>query len=190
MTQALYLRMKMAVATFDLGVIRLALPRSSQGKTVDITEFYGKKPPQLEITDAKSVPKDVRLQDFRGKWVLLEFWAVWCPSCVGESLPKLREFYEQHAAVRNRFEILAICDTEREKVRTIEEFEILSAALVKNAWGGNQLPFPVLLDADGRTSEAYGIGAWPTSFLIDPEGNLVEGGDLKMLADRLRDVGR
>ena len=175
------------VAKFDLGVIDLVLPRDTEGKTVNITEFYGKCPPDLEITDARGVPKDVKLEDFHGKWVLLEFWAVWCGPCVGTSLPELREFYDRHAAVRNRFEILAICDTSSNEVRTIEEFEVLSADIVKNVWGGKQLPFPVLLDGEGRTSKAFGVLRRPTLFLIDPEGNLVVGGDPKMLADRLRD---
>ena len=70
-----------------------------------------------------------------------------------QSLPELSEFYKQHAADRNRFEILAICDTSSDEGRSIEEFEVLSAGIVKNEWGGKQLPFPVLLDGKGRTSQ-------------------------------------
>ena len=175
------------VSNCDLGVIDLVLPSDKHGNAVDITEFYGKKPPNLEITDARGVPKDVKLEDFHGKWVLLEFWALWCSPCVAKSLPELREFYDQHAADHDRFEILAICDTEHEGVRTIEAFDALSSTIVKEVWGGNQLPFPVLLDGEGRTSGAYGILGRPTLFLIDPEGNLVKDGDLKMLADKLRE---
>ncbi len=68
---------------------------------------------------------------------------------------------------------------------SIEEFETLSANVVKDVWGGKQLPFPVLLDGEGRTSTSYGIVSRPTLFLIDPDGNLVKDGDLEFLANRL-----
>lgn len=175
------------IEEFDAGVIELALPTDAEGSPVNIHEFYGKNPPDLEITDARGVSNDVQLKHFRGKWVLLEFWAVWCTPCVGDSIPRLREFYEQHADFRDHFEILAICDTSSDNVKTIQEFEVLSAKLVKDAWGGKDLPFPVLLDGEGRTSKGYGIVQRPTLLLIDPDGNLVKDGDLSMLADLLQD---
>lgn len=174
------------VEKYDAGVIALKLPRGSAGEAVDIADFYGKPPPALEITDARGVPRGVKLEDYRGKWVVLEFWSVWCLPCVRDSLPVLREFYEHHAASRDRFEILAVCDTSSDNIRSIQEFDLLSASLVKDVWGGKQLPFPVLLDGEGRTSETYGIVSRPTLYLIDPAGNLVRDGDLKMLADLLQ----
>ncbi len=178
------------VEKFDAGVIALELPKGASGSPVDITDFYGKTPPALEITDARGVPKDVKLEDYRGKWVVLEFWAVWCAPCVGESIPRLTEFYEQHASARDRFEVLAICDTSSDRVKTIQEFESLSANLVKNVWGGKQLPFPLLVDGEGRTSTEFRVVSRPTLLLIDPDGNLVKDGSLEMLADLLRDSSR
>jgi thiol-disulfide isomerase/thioredoxin len=176
-----------SITTLDLGVIDIVLPRDKDGIPRDLTQYYGKVPPELAITDARGVPKEVKLGDFRGKWVLLEFWTVGCVPCVDRSLPELTKFYEEHAADRDRFEILAICNTEMEKAHMIEAFDALAAPLVEKVWAGKQLPFPVLVDGEGKTSGVYGIQGWPTVLLIDPEGHLVKNGDVSTLAEKLKE---
>ena len=42
-----------------------------------ISQFYDKEPPALTVTDARGLPKDVSLEDFRGKWTLVEIWGFW-----------------------------------------------------------------------------------------------------------------
>jgi thiol-disulfide isomerase/thioredoxin len=170
----------------DLGVLNVNLPKDKNGVAHDYSLFYGKIPPELAITDVRGVNKNVKLADFRGKWVLLDFWALWCGPCVHDSLPSLTKFYEEHAADRKRFEILAICNTEEEKALTVEAFEPLAAPIVKEVWDGKQLPFPVLIDGEAKTAAVYGIQRWPTTLLIDPEGHLVKNGDEAMLADKLK----
>lgn len=180
------------IADFDLGVLELLLPKDSEGNAVDITQFYGKRPPNLDIIDVRGAPKDLKLEDFRGKWVLVEFWALWCSSCIAAGLPELSEFYEQHSDRRDQFEILSICDTKHEGIRTISELESQLSAIRQNVWGGRKLPFPVLLDNESRTAKAYGLAGRPSTFLIDPEGNLVNTFNedaLKTLAKRLVEIG-
>jgi thiol-disulfide isomerase/thioredoxin len=160
----------------DLGVLDIPLTRDKDGIARDYSQFYGKVPPELAITDTRGVPKDVKLSNFHGKWVLLDFWAVWCPPCINGSLPKLTKFYEEHAADREQFEILAICNTATEQARTIEAFDALVAPVVEKIWAGKPLPFPVLVDGEAKTAGAYGIVSWPTELLIDPEGQLVDVG--------------
>ena len=166
-------------------MLNVERPRDKDGIAHDYSQFYGKEPPELAVTDARGVSKNVKLADFRGKWVLLDFWAVWCSVCVEGSLPELTRFFEEHAADRDRFEILSICNTEMEKAQTIEAFDTLAAPLVKDIWGGKELPFPVLVDGEGKTAGVYGIHGWPTVLLIDPEGHLVKDGDEKVLAEKL-----
>jgi thiol-disulfide isomerase/thioredoxin len=170
---------------FDLGTLNVELPKDKNGKAHDITQFYGKEPPLLTITDARGVPKTVKLSDYRGKWVILDFWALWCHPCVYSSLPDLSKFYEEHAAERDRFEILAICNTSEEKVLTVADFEVKELPVRKEIWKDKDLPFPVLIDGEAATAAEYGIQSWPTTFLIDPEGHLVKHGSLEMLAKKL-----
>ena len=152
----------------------------------DYSRHLGQQPPALTITDACGAPKNVQLADYRGKWVLLDFWTLGCGPCISHSLPKLAKFYEEHAADRDRFEILAICVTDGEKATTKEQYEALVAPIVERVWKGKPLPFPVLIHGEGETLNAYGITAVPTALLIDPEGHLVKFGDEALLAEKLR----
>ena len=86
----------------DLGAIDL--------KLTPIARHYGKRPPPWHFTAARGVRKNVTIDDFRGKWLVLDFWFRSCEPCVGSSLPNWIDFCEEHAAHRNRFEILAIHD--------------------------------------------------------------------------------
>jgi thiol-disulfide isomerase/thioredoxin len=152
----------------------------------DYSRHYGKEPPALDITDACGADKNVRLSDYRGKWVLLDFWTLSCGPCIRDSLPKLAKFYKDHDADRNKFEILAICVTDYAKAPTKEDYERLVAPIVESAWHGEKLPFPVLIDGEGKTLNAYGIQGVPKTLLIDPEGKLVKFGDEAMLEEKLR----
>ncbi len=169
--------------TLDLGVLNVVIPKGRG----DYSSYYGKEPPALEITDVREISKDIKLADFRGKWVLLDFWSFQCGPCLHRSLPELTEFYEKHALDRSRFEILSICMTKDAKITTREEFEAMERPIVGSAWYGKQLPFPVLIDGQGKTCDAYGVGRFPFTLLIDPEGHLVKWGDHTMLEEKLNE---
>jgi thiol-disulfide isomerase/thioredoxin len=100
----------------------------------------------------------VSLKDFKGKPVLLVFWATWCPSC-REELPWLEKFSVEK---RDQLTILLIAiDGEREKKirRMIKEMKITT---------------PVLLILKEKIMDNYGIRGWvPIIFLIDGEGVIV-----------------
>ncbi len=90
------------------------------------------------------------------------------------------DFYD--SAKSDRFAIIAFHDG------TVKNFDELDSKLVdikaKN-WKGRDLPFPILLDASGETIKQYGITAFPTTILIDPEGRLVGEGSETTLAKML-----
>ncbi|HTM54964.1 MAG TPA: TlpA disulfide reductase family protein [Pirellulales bacterium] len=173
-----------APASLDLGILDV-VPDGSETLRY-AAKFFSKTPPELSFTDARGVPKTLKLADLRGKWVLLDFWGLNCQPCVRDSLPRLAKFYEQHHADRDRFEILAICNTWGEEFKTIEEFDRLAAPIVEKFWQGKQLPFPILIDGNGKTFDDYGIGIVPDALLIDPSGNLVPDGNEATLAKKLK----
>ncbi len=175
-------------STLDLGVLFVELGKGKNGlQRGDYSRHYGKEPPALEITDACGVDKNVRLSDYRGKWVLLDFWTLSCGPCIVDSLPKLAKLYKDHSAKRDNFEILSICVTDFAKATTKDDYEKLVAPIVESAWHGEKLPFPVLIDGEGKTLNAYGIQGVPKTLLIDPEGNLVKFGDEAMLEEKLKE---
>jgi peroxiredoxin len=98
--------------------------------------------------------KTVSLSGLRGKPVLLNFWATWCPPCRSE-MPYLQQIYNSYSA--QGLELLEIDVGE-------------SASPVKQFLASNNLTLPVLLDTDKKVALAYGTAAIPTSLLIDKNG--------------------
>lgn len=83
---------------------------------------------------------------------------------------RLQERFQEK---RDQFAILAFHD---DSVQDFEELDQKLAPIVSGTWKGEPLPFPILLDASGETIATWGIHAYPTSVLIDPEG-LIVGAD-------------
>ena len=113
-------------------------------------------PPDFSLMDLSG--KRAGLAEFRGQYVLLNFWATWCPPCL-EEMPSLDVLYQRY---RHRgFAVLAV-SSDQEGARVVQGFiEKLGVS------------FPSLLDPDGRVSSAYGAKNLPLSFLLDRQGNVI-----------------
>ncbi|MED4603771.1 redoxin family protein [Paenibacillus validus] len=98
----------------------------------------------------------VKLSDYRGKDVLLNFWASWCGPCVSE-MPRMNEAYRTGMP---GVEIVAV--NVGESRGTVSEFASRQG-----------LAFPVLLDPSGEAARSYQIVGLPTSILIDSDGCIV-----------------
>ena len=108
----------------------------------------------LEDMDGKSYA----LHDFRGKVVLVNFWATWCPPCRKE-MPALEALYKKLGD--ESFTVLAVNQWEDPDHVFAYTGEL------------NVFPtFPILFDPESNISEAYGVKGLPTSFLIDKQGRL------------------
>ncbi|MGM8214601.1 redoxin domain-containing protein [Bacillaceae bacterium W0354] len=98
--------------------------------------------------------ESVRLSDLRGKRVMINFWATWCPPCRAE-MPDMEKFYNSHDV-----EILAINLTQTEsRVNDIKSFV-----------DEFSLTFPILLDEELEAGMLYQIQPIPTSFMVDSRG--------------------
>lgn len=95
------------------------------------------------------------------------------------------KLYENHDSLRDRFEVLAFHDA---TAKTFEELDERLKLVIEKRWEGKPLPFPILLDSTGATVKAFGIRAYPTNILIDPEGRLVRGNAEKMLESKLEEL--
>lgn len=102
--------------------------------------------------------KPVRLSDFRGKVVFLNFWATWCPPCRME-MPNMEGLYKQLAP--RDFVMLAVAEDEG------------GAAAVGPFVRELGLSFPVLLDPEATLSPRYGATGYPETFIIDRNGRVV-----------------
>src|SRR5262249_9498548 len=80
------------------------------------------------------------------------------------------DLYDAHRDHRDQFEIIAFHDA---TVKDFAELDEKLKPIIRNTWRGRPLPFPILLDSTGETIKAFGIRAFPTTILIDPDGNLV-----------------
>jgi len=101
--------------------------------------------------------KTVRLADFRGKVVFLNFWATWCPAC-REEMPSMERL---HREFKDRGLVVLAVD--------LEESGDAVAKFMKE-FG---LTFPALLDRDGRVRDSYAVRFIPTTYLVGKDGELL-----------------
>lgn len=100
------------------------------------------------------------LKQYRGKPVILNFWASWCGPCIEEA----PNFAKLHSKYSKEVQILTVNLTSMDNLQSAKDF-------VKE-YG---FVFPVLLDQDGTVAKSYNIQPIPTTFFIDKDGLIVDG---------------
>ncbi len=98
-----------------------------------------------------------KLEDYRGKVVLVNFWASWCNSCIRE-FPSLERLSRDMDA--NRFVLLAV--NVGEGKGTVRRFQMLQDAGIK-----------ILMDRNGMVAGNWGVNVYPTSFIVDANGKIL-----------------
>ena len=98
------------------------------------------------------------LSEFRGKWVVVNYWATWCPPCLSE-IPELVEFHDKH---KGKDAVVVGVDFEDIKVSELKEFT-----------ESYFMSYPILREKPAPRSELGLILGLPTSFLVSPAGEVV-----------------
>ena len=119
------------------------------------TPSDGKMAPNFTLTSTDG--KTIKLSDYRGKVVVLDFWATWCPPCKAE-IPDFIKLYSQYKG--DGFQMLGI---------SVDQGGLSVVKPFMKAYGIN---YPIMLADDQVVSDFGGISAIPTTFVIDKHGRV------------------
>lgn len=127
--------------------------------------------------------RSVRLGDLKHKWLIINYWADWCDSCI-EEIPELNSFYEHNQD--NNIVLLGV------------NYDQLSQPDLKQAMRRSGIIFPVLLEDPRLMWQLGDITVLPTTFIINPHGDVVkkiigpntEQSLLKVVHNRLASKGK
>lgn len=121
----------------------------------ELKPWKGGDAPPLALKDLAG--KTHKLEDYRGKVVMVQFWASWCAPCLKE-MPSMMRLEKKLAG--KPFAILAVNMGEAEKdVKTFLDTKI-------------KADFTILMDPDGQSVAAWKVFVAPSTFIVDPKGNI------------------
>ena len=146
-----------AIVILSIVIIELRKPTQdiSSNNDKDVGISIGRTAPDFELKDLSG--KNVKLSDFRGKNVILNFWASWCPPCRGE-MPEFQRIYTENA------ENLVVIGV------NLQESKENAEAFVKKLG----ITFPVLLDPNAQVKDMYNVFTQPVTYFIDSNGKIVD----------------
>lgn len=129
---------------YAMALAALLASAAAQAQAVDFT-----------LPDLRGV--EHKLSDYRGKWVVVNYWATWCPPCL-EEIPELIDFHDKHK--NTDAVVLGV------------NFEDISVEQLKDFVESIGITYPVLRQQPGPRGAFGSIPGLPTSYLINPQGEL------------------
>lgn len=134
-----------------------------------------KAAPLADLTLKDQNGTEHKLSDYRGKTVFLNFFATWCPPCKQE-IPDIEKMYKDRGQNQGDLIVLGV---DNPKTDDHPQNNDASIDEVKKSFDQLGITYPVLMDTTGKLFSTYGITAFPTTFMIDKDGNVfgyVSGG--------------
>jgi len=138
LTMSEYMKRKLSVL-----LLALAIPFSALAIDMPLTDINGNK---------------VNLASYQGKWVVVNYWATWCPPCIVE-MPELQSFHDEHV---NKDAIVIGINT-----------ELIGKQQLQSFLEDYFITYPVFRSKPTQQSELGLIPGLPTTFLVTPEGEVV-----------------
>lgn len=126
----------------------------------------GSKAPEFQATDLRT-NRPVSLEDYRGKVVLINIWATWCPPCRAE-MPSMERLHKKLAGTDFRIAAVSVDGD------AFFEKEDKTAAQVMGFADGLGLTFDILHDPSGTIRRSYEIFAVPESYVVDRNGVIIK----------------
>jgi peroxiredoxin len=139
---------------FGLALVQVSAQAKVDYKAVPIMQPMKDSAPTPEINLSAPDGKKISLKDFRGKIVLLNFWASWCVPC-REEMPAMEKLYQEYKD--KNFVILAVAvkDRKQDAIDFAKELKIT---------------YPIVLDPEAQVGQAYGAWGLPATYIIGPKG--------------------
>jgi cytochrome c biogenesis protein CcmG/thiol:disulfide interchange protein DsbE len=133
-----------------------------------VSPFLDKPAPAFTLDDLSG--KKVSLESYKGKALLINFWATWCGPCKIET-PWLIDLRNKYAG--QGFEVLGISTEGDDLKKSDKAGWAKDKAAIAKFVAEEKMTYPVLVDGDSLSQEYGGLDAMPTSFFVDRKGNVV-----------------
>ena len=124
--------------------------------------------PAMDFTLTDQYGETHTFSDYKGKTVFLNFWATWCPPCKSE-MPDIQALYEKYGENEGDLIVLGVANPKTDEMPNNQDGTVEE---VTDYLEENGLTFPVVMDTTGELFYWYGISAFPTTFMIDANGNV------------------
>lgn len=125
--------------------------------------------PAIDFTLTDQYGNKHTLSDYKGKVVFLNFWATWCPPC-NKELPDIEELYNEYGLNQKDVVFLGVTNPKSDKYPNNQD---ITEDEIKSFLDQKGYTFPTVFDETGEILNDYQISAFPTTFIIDKQGNVL-----------------
>ncbi len=139
-----------------------------ESETTSEEETKNETLPAIDFTLTDQYGNEHTLSDYKGKVVFLNFWATWCPPCK-EEMPHIEELYQEYNLNEEDVVFLGVTNPKSDSFPNNQD---VTKEEITNFLQENEYTFPTVFDESGELFQAYYISAFPTTFMIDKNGDV------------------